>query len=149
VREPLRDILVVIGCSGEKSSAASPAVTLYRSRRFHASIRWAERVGAPWVVLSAKHGILDPDAIIDPYDVHLSNLTAEEQTAWAEKAAESLRLRTAESAKLVFLCDDVYTRPVAKCLRPAGRHCFTPLDGVAVADQTYVIDRMPLKFDRE
>jgi hypothetical protein len=33
-----------------------------------------------WLVLSAKHGLLDPDEIIEPYDVALRDLSPAAQT---------------------------------------------------------------------
>jgi hypothetical protein len=87
--------------------------------------------------------------VLEPYELPLSNLTADEQAAYAETAAEGTRTRTGENAWVLFLADDAYTRPIASRLGSAGRVCIAPLSGLAVAEQAAAIDAMPIELGRE
>jgi len=64
--------LLVIACGARKGPQAAPAADLYRGQLFTAARRAAEADGRPWVILSAKHGLLRPTDVIDPYDATLT-----------------------------------------------------------------------------
>lgn len=61
----------VVACSGEKADHACPAAELYQSQLFKMNLAAALRAsGSPHFVriLSAKHGILRLDEVVEPYD---------------------------------------------------------------------------------
>jgi len=60
--------VVLIGCVKGKLDRPAPARDLYISDLFALRRRYAEASGHPWGVLSALHGVLDPDRVIAPYD---------------------------------------------------------------------------------
>lgn len=60
--------VVVIACSWYKNAVPSPARDLYFGSQFRAARRAALVTGHPWMILSAKHGLLRPDEMVDPYD---------------------------------------------------------------------------------
>lgn len=66
--------LVIVACASKKGQARAPARELYASPLFRKSRALAERIGAPWRILSAKHGLIAPDAPIDPYDISIDQL---------------------------------------------------------------------------
>lgn len=70
-REPRR--IALIACSASKLDRPAPAREMYApSQLFTASRRYAEATCDGWFVLSAKHGILAPDDVIEPYDERLT-----------------------------------------------------------------------------
>lgn len=69
-------------------------------------MRWAEQRGYEWFVLSAKHGVVAPDDVLEPYKATLStngaalagedagvSLTEEERKVLFAKCGEQLRSR--------------------------------------------------------
>src|SRR3546814_9105552 len=52
--------LVLISCSKKKLVHAAPARDLYCSTAFQMKRTMVERAGASWVILSAKHGTVEP-----------------------------------------------------------------------------------------
>jgi len=62
--------LCLVACSATKG-AAGPARELYTGPLFQAARRHAEARGYHWRILSAKHGLLRPDAVVLPYDQRL------------------------------------------------------------------------------
>ena len=58
---------VIIGCGRGKKAEPTPAAELYTSSYHAAARRWAESIGARVWVLSAKHGLIPGDRVIEPY----------------------------------------------------------------------------------
>lgn len=75
------DAMVLIGCSGSKLSSPAPARDFYTGDLFRASVRWAESWGFAWRVLSALHGLIEPDAVVSYYDVRLTGGSDAARTA--------------------------------------------------------------------
>jgi hypothetical protein len=90
VREALATVVAVVACAQEKAAVAKAAAKdLYASSTFRMARAFAEKVGS-WMILSAKHGLLSPDAEIETYDLALPKLPAAERRAWAQKVAEQI-----------------------------------------------------------
>ncbi len=70
---PRRTPAVVIPCCANKTAGAAPAEKLYDSDHFRFTLRAAqaraEVIGARVWVLSARHGLVPLDRVIEPYDV--------------------------------------------------------------------------------
>jgi hypothetical protein len=66
--------VVILGCVSSKRRQPGPAKDLYVSPLWQKRRSYAEQSGRPWVIYSAKHGILNPDDWIEWYDVALSKL---------------------------------------------------------------------------
>lgn len=64
--------LILVSCCGEKLKGEHRAEDLYQSQLFKASVAWAKANGKQWAILSAKHGIVWPDDVIESYDLKLS-----------------------------------------------------------------------------
>lgn len=69
---------LILACSVSKQVVAAPALDLYKGRAFDLVRRQAERAGFRVLVLSAKHGLLLPAKVIEPYDQKM-NLTRARQ----------------------------------------------------------------------
>lgn len=109
--------VVLIGCSATKLERAAPARDLYTGRVFRESVKYAEAIGARWFVLSALHGVVAPETVIEPYDVTLTKLSKGERLSWAGMVAEQLDALGAPS-RITVLAGAEY---VAGCER-YGRH---------------------------
>jgi hypothetical protein len=62
----------LVGCVKTKRSFASPGKDLYASPLFRGRRRYVEASCDRWFVLSALHGLVAPDEVLEPYDVTLS-----------------------------------------------------------------------------
>lgn len=61
--------VTLIQCTDSKLKTKAKAKDLYRKSRFFKTMRrWAEARGEPWYILSAKHGLVDPETTLEPYD---------------------------------------------------------------------------------
>lgn len=60
--------IVVIQCGKAKLDHPAPARDLYISAPFRMARAAVERDGRPWLILSARHGLVPPDQVLKPYD---------------------------------------------------------------------------------
>ena len=63
-----KKIIVLVGCGKSKLAHAAPAKDLYTGPLFKKAMAYAELVGDEWYILSAKHGLIHPDVVIEPYN---------------------------------------------------------------------------------
>ncbi|MFK4706064.1 hypothetical protein ABIC83_002903 [Roseateles asaccharophilus] len=85
--------LVLVACGAQKLPHAAAAQDLYTGDLFKKSRAWAERFGSRWMILSAKHGLVAPDQVIEPYDVTLNLLGLDALAEWDTRvSAEFARL---------------------------------------------------------
>ena len=88
--------LILVGCVKRKQHHAGPARELYTSTAWKYRRRYAETHCCPWYILSAKHGLLDPDDWIEPYDLALDKLSAPERREWSHRVLDDLVVRVSE-----------------------------------------------------
>lgn len=126
--------LILVSCVKEKRPDPAPAKDLYTSPLFARERRHAEASGKPWFILSAKHGLVDPDQVLEPYDLRLSDTPPSYQSAWGHRvvqklahAAGPLRGKTIEVHAGV-----VYTNSIRGPLRDAGADLIEPLEGLTM-----------------
>nr|WP_254267805.1 DUF6884 domain-containing protein [Halorussus aquaticus] len=76
-----------------------------------------ERFHDSWYVLSAKHGLLEPDGSkIEPYDLALSDLDAEERRKWGSEVVTELRQQNVTDDRLVIHAGKDYYEPLLEAL---------------------------------
>ena len=76
--------VLLLGSSGPTGVAAGPVAGLFSSEGFARARDDALAAGVPWFVLSAKHGLLDPDDVVGPYEVQLGDQSSGYRSAWGE-----------------------------------------------------------------
>ena len=76
--------VVLIGSSGATASTPLPAARLFESAGFVRAREYAASSGHPWFVVTAKHGLLDPDDVVAPFDVQLGDQSMGYRNAWGE-----------------------------------------------------------------
>src|SRR5205823_5951243 len=74
-------------------SCPAPARELYASPLFRLASRFCSATCDRWFVLSARHGLVDPQHVIEPYDVTLPGLNRAGREAWACRVVGQLRRR--------------------------------------------------------
>lgn len=83
--------IAFVGCVKAKRPGVHPAGDKYTSDLFITSRAYAERHADRWYILSAKHGLLAPDAPIDDYDETLKDMNAQARRSWAERVAAQIQ----------------------------------------------------------
>lgn len=72
--------MILIQCTKSKRDEPAKAKDLYDESDYFVAMRdYAEATGEDWYILSAKHGLVDPETVLEPYDdFGLSNQQARE-----------------------------------------------------------------------
>lgn len=102
--------LGVIACSATKLSTAAPAAQLYTGALFRLALAVAKQRCQRVRILSAKHGVLRLDAVMEPYDLALASYEKHQVGWWAslvERALDGWR-----GQRVLCLAPASYWRPV-------------------------------------
>lgn len=100
--------IALLGCGASKSTRTCAARAMYRSSLFQGSLRWAMGHCDAVYILSAKHGLLDLDAVIEPYDETLPRDRAGRE-AWGSRVGRQIVAAVGEiEATLVVLAGERY-----------------------------------------
>ena len=79
--------VALVGCSARKLGRPAPARDLYTGVLFQYARTWVTGNGWPWHVLSAEHGLVDPDRVLEPYDTRFRQSAPSE---WVDEVWQSL-----------------------------------------------------------
>lgn len=81
----------LVGCVKSKRGFATSAADLYMSPLFRGRRHWVEVSCSSWYILSAKHGLVVPSEVLDPYDETLTAKGSPERSAWADRVLAQLQ----------------------------------------------------------
>lgn len=80
----------LVGCVKSKRPGRCEAKDLYTSALFRGRRAFVERTCDRWFILSAKHGLVEPDESLDTYDECLADIGRASRRAWAAKVLQDL-----------------------------------------------------------
>ena len=128
--------LTLVACAAKKQSVTCAAKDLYCSAWFKKARRFAEK-SQWWWILSAKHGLLHPSRIIDPYDETLAQKSADARRLWSARIAFQVCdiVRAANIDKVIILGGKNYARTLSSFLEAEGIAVETPLAGLGIGQQ--------------
>jgi hypothetical protein len=122
--------VVLIGSSGAAADAPGEAGRLFLSDGFARAREHAVHSRLPWFVLSAKHGLLDPDDVISPFEVQIDDQSATYRTAWGEWVVAQLADRLQLDGVTVEVHGGVdFAQPLRQPLDRRGAVLDIPLPG--------------------
>lgn len=109
VKNPRKNI-ALISCSNRKIDGIHPARELYSaSDNFVSALKFAENPRNRFdqiYILSGRHGLVEPDQILQKYDFDLKELSDEEQMAWATHITSVLKTKISSTNTAVTLFAD-------------------------------------------
>ena len=131
-------VVALISCTKSKMDFACTAKELYsKSNLFRHSYWYAGIIADKIYILSAKHGLVDENAVIEPYDETLLDKNVKEKETWAAKVIESLaEVTDLENDEYVILAGKAYYQK----LLPRLRNVQLPLEGVSLFDRPGVLN---------
>lgn len=112
---------LVIPCGKVKLDRPAPAGELYVGSAFRMARAAADATGRPWLILSARHGLLDPSTVIAPYEQTLKTRGDVEQLA-------RILAGQGRPAVVESWCPAAY----GQALRGAGVEVHEPLAGLGL-----------------
>ena len=130
-----RMVILLLSCVARKQPAPAPAKELYISAWFRKARCYADRTGQPWFVLSAKHGLVNPDDVISPYDLTLNTMPVADRRQWAGRVLNQLEPHLDGVGSVVFLAGRRYREFLEPSLRGRGLAVSVPLEGLGIGKQ--------------
>ena len=130
--------VILLGCVKTKRASSAPAKELYISPLWNKRRRYAEMSGKPWMILSAEHGLLDPDTVIEPYDVALAARDRNYCLEWSRRVYEELRRTFGSLTRKTFEIHAgaaYFERGLSDLLRETGAKVVRPLEDPKFGEQ--------------
>lgn len=132
-------MIAFIGCVKTKKPVASKAIDLYDSALFRKSVEFARAQGATEIyILSAKHGLIHSDTVIEPYEETLVGKSNRHLKRWAYKVikqADTAGIKREE--EILMLAGENY----AKYLRMIYKNVNEPLKGLGLGMRLAFLNR--------
>jgi len=92
----------LIGCVKSKLPYASKAADLYTSPLFRGRRRFVEESCERWFILSAEHGLVEPNWVLAPYNKTLTHASVSARRAWAQGVLSDLETKLGTLSDLTF-----------------------------------------------
>jgi hypothetical protein len=127
----------LVSCVKTKRDEPASPQDLYTSDYFEKMRSYAEQTHDDWWILSAKHGLLDPDGDpIDPYDETLSGARVARKREWAKHVAEQLDEAglLSDDVTLVIHAGKDYYEELLPLIQESGVSIEIPTEGLAIGE---------------
>lgn len=92
----------LVGCVKSKRPTPASAKDLYTSALFAGRKRWVESHCSQWFVLSALHGLVDPETVLAPYDKTLTAASPSAREQWSRSVLSQLQQALGNLRGLTF-----------------------------------------------
>lgn len=127
--------VVLIACAAKNGTMPAAAVDLYQSQLFNRSIEYARTLNPDQIlILSAKHGLVSQEQVIEPYDVSLTSMTVQQRKAWTKRVMTQLKSTVkVKDTEFVVLAGKHYR----EFLLPLLPHANAPLAGLGIGEQLH------------
>ncbi|MGH3303968.1 MAG: DUF6884 domain-containing protein [Streptosporangiaceae bacterium] len=138
----------LVGCVKSKRGSAAPAADLYTSALFHGRRRWVEARCSRWYILSAKHGLVAPTEVLDPYDETLTTKGSRDRRSWAERVLTQLQIALGDIGRYDFEihAGSAYTEHGLRSgLVSAGAAVELPAEGLGLGRQLALYKNQPAR----
>lgn len=120
----------LVACAKTKLCVPAPARDLYQSALFKRASAYCDRTYDRWYILSAKHGLLQPDRVIEPYDKTLKTMRKEERQRWADMVFEQISAANPPDATYYFHAGQRYREFLIRRVTGA-----LPFEGLGIGKQ--------------
>ncbi len=127
--------LFLVSCVSKKAEYPSRARDLYESDLFRKARAYVEQFNQPWFILSAEYGLVNPDAIIAPYDRTLNTMGFKERRAWADGVSAALVKLMPDLPNVTFLAGQRYREFLTDDLQQRGVKVNVPMEGLRIGEQ--------------
>mgnify|MGYP004512993149 CR=1 FL=1 len=118
-------VILLVSCGRRKSSVPCQAKEMYNSFRFQQIKTIAENLNLKWYIMSAKYGLLNPESVIEPYDMCLTQCSDEYQQKWAQCIVSKF-VGLDKNTTFAVIANDDYSRNIVPLLVAEGFSVIAP-----------------------
>ena len=136
----------LVSCSNGKSldegsTDKVAAKDLYNSDLFNKTRRHAEANGDAWYILSAKHGLVDPEEKLGHYNLSLNDLGAGGRREWGKRVLKEIKATIPDGSNLVVMAGRKYRDPLMEGLKDQGHAVEVPMEGLGIGSMKAWLNR--------
>ena len=139
----------LVSCVSRKQKKAAKAKDLYVSALFSKSRKYVERHCDRWYVLSAKHGLVHPNQVVEPYEDTLNTKPTKERKLWAEEVWSDLKKELEITDNVVFLAGNRYREYLIPKIHSYGCYVDVPMEGKSIGKQLQWLTQQEQKSSRD
>jgi hypothetical protein len=137
-KAPGRPLIGLVGCVKKKAEHNSAARDLYMSPLFRGRRAAIEGRTDKWFILSAEHGLVEPDQRIEPYDASLAQFSVKQRRDWASGVLASLQRKLGDFSDYTFEIHagrNYFAYGLRDGLLQAGAQVVIPTEGLRQGEQ--------------
>ena len=127
--------MYLVSCVKQKREMPAAARDLYIGTWFEKARAFVEKTGAPWFILSAEYGVVDPAAIVAPYEKTLNTMGVRERREWAARVADQMQSCLPPADRVVILAGQRYREFLMQPLRARYAKVDVPLERLRIGEQ--------------
>lgn len=131
--------IALVACAARKLKTPARAADLYRSPLFRRAREYAEYRADVWYILSALHGLLNPERITAPYDFTLKECSRREREQWAWRVLCELRSVAPPNSHIIILAGKLYREHLEFDLTRCGYTVEVPMRGMGIGQQLHFL----------
>jgi hypothetical protein len=124
-----------VSCVSAKTKTRALAKDLYISSWFVKVRNFVERTGDPWFILSAEHGLINPEKVLWPYERTLNTMRAAERRLWAARVRNQMDSQLPGASRVVVFAGLRYREYLTDYLRSRGMTVVVPLQRLRIGQQ--------------
>lgn len=125
-------VWALVSCGKSKVDHKTEAKNLYTGALFQKASAYAERY-MDYRILSAKYGLLHPEAWVEPYDMTLLTMGKAERIKWAREVADDLEANNVGG--VVIMAGRAYREFLVPELEARGIIYNVPMKGLGIGEQ--------------
>ena len=126
--------IALVSCSKLKQSYSCLAEEMYsKSSLFKKATSFVKNNYTRWFILSAKYGLLQPEDIIDPYNISLNKFEKNELILWSDSVF--IKILDLYPTEIDFYAGNNYRKYLIPKLQDKGIVCSVPLTGMGIGEQ--------------
>ena len=127
----------LVSCGKAKLSHPAAAKDLYVGSLFRAASAYASNAYDEWWILSAKHGVVHPDTVLEPYDLAITDLSFVDRARWGSRVLNDLiqNHRYMLGQKFYIHAGKPYRDVI--WARSSGLEVEVPLEGLMIGQQLH------------
>lgn len=139
--------IALVACCKSKRTDPAPAHLLYTSALFQGAARYAQAHADVWFILSAKHGLVSPGTVLEPYEMKLSSLSFAARRTWATQIADLLYVSVKTPGHIIMIAGSTYRKDLVPLLLK-GFTMDVPMAGLRLGQQlAFLKSALHVDFD--
>ncbi len=143
--------IAIIPCTNQKSTIPGSAREVWQGSHFQLTLYHAEHWYDEVLVMSYKYGLIDPDFIIEPYDINIQYASAPEKLEWWWALKDQIKEISGDPPDLIAVYTGNYDRQrfVREFIRNGFRNIIIPWENARIGERMQLVYDNTPPFDVE